>query len=95
MRAYNPDTSICLIFAISICLLEKYFASNKIRTNLIGSDGCTVKEPRSSQLCEPLNADPTINKTPSNAQEIRNSVITIAGLFKKDQSKYEKKKNLA
>ncbi len=77
-----PETKICLIFAISTCLLEKYLASKIIKTIFIGSEGWKDIPPNLNQLSAPFAVCPTTNNTNKRNKEIKNIVATMFVLFK-------------
>lgn len=73
------------MLAISICRLEKYFASIRITTSFMGSTGCKAKAPKLNQLCAPLKTLPTTNKRDSILTDKTKSITTTLVFFKKLQ----------
>lgn len=91
--AYKPETKMCLIFAISTCRLEKYFASIIIRAIFAKSDGWKEKKPKSNQLVEPFTVFPKIGKRSSGSIAHTNTVTVTEVFFKKRKSIKLKPKN--
>src|SRR3989344_2973891 len=58
---------MCRMCAISMCLLEKYFARIRMRMSFTGSTGCTLNGPKSNQLCAPLTTVPAPKRSRSSA----------------------------
>ena len=77
---------MCLKLAISICLLLKYFANNKVRDILAKSTGWKAKAPRSNQLRAPLKTDPATNKNNKVIEINKNIMETVLLLLKNLQS---------
>jgi len=79
---------------ISICLLEKYFASTKITKSFTGSDGWAEKIPKLNQLKAPLKRVPKTKSIPKKARLETNKAKSRWPLFKKRQSMKLKAKNI-
>jgi len=93
IKAYKPEIIICLILAISICLLEKYFANTIINTNFIISAGWNENRPKSSQLNAPWDILPMKKSDTSNIHEKRNSVTETHVLRRNRKSTKHREKN--
>ena len=66
---------MCRTLAISICRRLKYFDKSKIMTILAKSTGWKAKEPKSNQLCAPLNTEPATNKNKRTTHETTNKTM--------------------
>ena len=53
---------MCLMFAISMCLREKYLAKTKTKAIFASSDGSTENAPMRSQLEAPLVSPPNAKR---------------------------------
>lgn len=85
---------MCRTLAISICLLEKYFAKRSTNTIFTKSTGWKAKAPRSNQLWAPLKTEPKTNKAKSKIHEPTNKT-TIEPLRRKNLQSTKLAKNKA
>src|SRR3990167_4923254 len=92
-KAYAPDTRMCLALAISICLLEKYFANTIIRASLAKSTGWKEKNPRVNH--RPCATAPTTVRRAKRPMAITNNATDAQVDRKKLRSKRLTPKKIA
>ena len=84
---------MCLRWAISTCLLEKYFDRRIIRASLAGSEGWKAKIPKFNHLSEPFIAWLKKKRDNNNITEkIKMKTTTPLRLKKRQSIRLKKKK---